>query len=154
MGATVLTNGTLLIDDELRAEAAEVLERMHDRRITGATLTLEDGSTLELPDESSGFITHVLRGLSQGLMRVTNFPEVLTTTTAADLLAVSRPTLMKWVSEGVIPSRRVGSHHRFDTADVIRLVQSRKEEREKNFADLRSWDEEQSADESVARASR
>lgn len=142
MGATMLSNGTMLVDDELRAEAGEAISQAHDRRVVRVTLSLEDGERVELPEDASDAIVHVLHGLSRGVMSVSNFPQVLTSTVAADLLGVSRPTLMKLVSDGVLPSHRVGSHHRFNTKDVIALISARHAERSKALADLRAWDEE------------
>lgn len=142
MGATLLSNGTLLVDDELRAEANEAISQAHDRRVVRVTMTLEDGERIELPEDASDAVVHVLHGLSRGVMSVSNFPEVLTSTVAADLLGVSRPTLMKLVREGVLPSHRVGSHHRFSTGDVIELASTRQRERSEAFAELRAWDEQ------------
>ncbi|KQX06653.1 hypothetical protein ASC59_02020 [Leifsonia sp. Root1293] len=52
-------------------------------------------------------------------------PQELTTTVAAELLGVSRPTFMKYIQTGAITSRIVGTHHRVKAQDVIALREER-----------------------------
>ncbi len=47
-------------------------------------------------------------------------PEALTSTVAADLLSVSRPTLMTWVRDGGIESFKAGMHTRFRRDEALR----------------------------------
>lgn len=75
---------------------------------------------------------------SSGEVTIGRIPEDLTSTTAADILGVSRPTLMKWVREGEIDAFKVRSHTRFKRDEVFRLKNKRAEERRKAFQDLRS----------------
>lgn len=142
MTGTALNNGTLLVDEDLRAEATQFVEDAHDRVVVGVSLTFDDGSTVVLPSDLSGFVSHTLHGLSHGAVSVAATPPELTSTNAADLLGVSRPTLMKMVKDGVLQARRVGSHSRFDTIEVIALSKSRRADREAAFADLRAWEED------------
>ena len=68
-------------------------------------------------------------------------PTEMTSTTAADALGVSRPTLMKLVNDGLLPSRKVGAHHRFTHADVTALAEARRADRLAAFAQLRELDD-------------
>jgi excisionase family DNA binding protein len=68
-------------------------------------------------------------------------PADMTSATAASILGVSRPTLMKLVNEGLLPSHQVGQHHRFTHADVTALAEVRRADRLEAFAQLRELDE-------------
>lgn len=141
MSTALLSNGTILVDDGLRAEAQEFVDAAHDRTVAGLSIVLNDGTVVELPEHLAGFVGHVLHGLTRGPLNVGAIPAELTSTSAADILAVSRPTLMKWVRDGLLKSRKVGSHHRFDTGEVMALARARRAAREQAFADLRALEE-------------
>lgn len=52
-------------------------------------------------------------------------PEELTTSTAAKLLNISRPTLMKMIKSGKVKAHMVGTHHRLAARDVLALRRER-----------------------------
>jgi excisionase family DNA binding protein len=60
----------------------------------------------------------------------------LTTQEAADLLGISRPTLIKLLDSGDIPSERPGRHRRVRLDDVLRYQQDRQAERRSALRDL------------------
>lgn len=67
-------------------------------------------------------VQRVLGVLAEGgSVTVGAIPAEITTTTAAALLGISRPTLMKRVRAGDIPHHMVGSHVRFASADIMEL---------------------------------
>lgn len=75
-----------------------------------ATLVAPDGSALELPAEVFEVLRDVVMAMSQGLA-ITVAPQhtVLTTSEAAHLLGISRPTLVRLLEAGEIPtSSRTG----------------------------------------------
>jgi len=79
-----------------------------------------DGIHIELPDELYEVLKDVVTALSQGLA-ITVAPQhtVLTTGQAADLLGVSRPTLVRLLEAGEIPFDKPGRHRRIRLGDVL-----------------------------------
>jgi excisionase family DNA binding protein len=91
--------------------------------------------THPLPREIGMLLQRVLTAIASGeTVTVTSVPEELTTSAAAALLSISRPTLMKMIAEGHLPSYKVGSHTRLRSADVLAFRQSRRERERAAFA--------------------
>ena len=131
------------IDDQTREEATEVTQEVHDRLIVGAVLRLDDGSEIVLPRNLSDLMAFVLQGVTQGDLRIQSIPDELTTRTASELLGVSRPTLMKMVKDGLVPSHQVGTHHRFRFTDIAELKAKREAERSEALDELLNLELEQ-----------
>lgn len=142
----LLSNGTVFVEEGLRGQAAELVRRTEDLGTLDFALVAGDGSRVGVPTDVSAFLVHVLRGLARGSVSVTTLPEELTTTVAAELVGVSRPTLMKLVRNGELPARQVGSHTRLRTEDVLALRRTRAQDRRAALDALRELDEEFEAD--------
>ena len=99
------------------ADALAALARGRERRVA---LVTSDGAVWELPSEVFEVLREVLQAMSQGLA-ITIAPQhtVLTTGEAADLLGVSRPTLVRLLESGEIPFEQPGRHRRVRLADLI-----------------------------------
>lgn len=69
-------------------------------------------------------------------MTVTATPPEVTTSTAAAMLGVSRPTLMKLVKNGEIPAHKVGTHTRLRTDDVLTAKRERRERERAAYREL------------------
>lgn len=111
----------------------------------GASLVLRDaaGRDVELPFKVQDTLLRALAAIAEtGSVSIAQMPDELTSTVAADLLGVSRPTLLKWTREGLIDSFKVGSHTRFHRADVLRLREQREAGRRAAFEKLRALDAE------------
>ena len=136
----MLTAGNITID-ETDVRLAEETPRPR-----GATVVLRDadGEEIQLPDRIQHMLLATLASVAQtGEATIGQLPDELTSTVAAEVLNVSRPTLMKWTREGRINSFKVGSHARFKREDVLRLLAERMEERRVAFVALREdqdWD--------------
>jgi excisionase family DNA binding protein len=63
-------------------------------------------------------------------------PTRLTTQQAAELLGVSRPTLIKMLDDGKIPYERPGGHRRLRLEDVLAYRARRRTERDRAMTEL------------------
>ena len=94
----------------------------------------EKGTRVVVPQELSDLLERVMQGAVTGQpLRVEPMPEQLTTTQAAELLGISRPTLMRRIRDGELPATKGGSHHRLATRDVL-AARMRAEQRERRAA--------------------
>ncbi|WP_330271922.1 helix-turn-helix domain-containing protein [Lentzea sp. NBC_00516] len=85
-----------------------------------AALVAPDGTHLKLPAEIFEVLREVVFAMSQGLA-ITVAPQhtVLTTSEAAHLLGVSRPTLVRLLEAGEIPYEQPNRHRRVRLADLL-----------------------------------
>lgn len=88
----------------------------------------EQGNQVEIPAEIHRVLVQVVAALSAGLA-VTVAPQAMTLTTqqAADLLGISRPTLVKILNDGAIPYEQVNTHRRVMLADVLAYRERRRD---------------------------
>lgn len=127
-------------------EASEQLARVYDfltaREASGATAPeprymlagADAGEQVELPREVYRVLLQVVEAMRANLA-VTVVPQTVTLTTqqAADLLGISRPTVVKLLNEDKIPFERVGTHRRILLRD---LLSYRKQRRGEQYAAL------------------
>lgn len=92
------------------------------------------GDRVELPAEVYRVLRQVVEAMQHGLaVTVAPLTQTLTTQQAADLLGVSRPTLVKLLGEGAIPFERAGTHRRI----LLRnLLDYREQRRARQYAAL------------------
>jgi excisionase family DNA binding protein len=85
-----------------------------------ARLVAPDGTEIEVPEELQRVLRDVVETLSQGLaITIAPHNTMLTTQEAADLLNISRPTLVRLLSDGEIPYTMRGRHRRILLHDVL-----------------------------------
>ena len=129
----------IAVNDKERKAASGMLEELNaksavDRLAVGA---------VSLPTELEGLVNRVLTAVARGeRITVGTLPDELTTSVAATQLGISRPTLMKLIAAGKIPSHKVGSHTRVKTGDVAAFRKARIERQRMAFEELRALDEE------------
>lgn len=85
------------------------------------------GDRVELPEELYRALRQVVEALQNGLA-VTVAPrgQRLTTQQAADLLGVSRPTVIKLLDDGKIPYERIGTHRKIKLRDLLEYRERRR----------------------------
>ncbi len=103
------------LDD--RALASDALVAL---RLRPSSFTLPDGSTIRFPSGAVDGLIELLTATAEGdeAMVVRSQREV-TTQQAAKVLNVSRPTIVKLIDDGVLPSRKVGSHRRVALTELL-----------------------------------
>ena len=137
MTATLSSSSTIVLSTEDTA-AFEALRMPEDADI--AVLD-KDGNQVDLPERVQATVLAAIRALTEsGEVAITRMPEQLTSTSAADVLGISRPTLMKWARAGKIESFKVGTHTRFHRDDVLSLKRQVAKEQDEALERLRSFE--------------
>lgn len=104
-----------------------------------AVLLGPDGEQVPLPMEVYEVLVRVAAAMQEGkAITVQPLDRVLTTQQAADLLGISRPTLVKLLDDNEIPYERPGSsrHRRLRLRDVLEYRQRRRTERRSRLAEM------------------
>lgn len=85
-----------------------------------ALVGVDEHDRIELPPSVHQALTKVVAALHAG-KAVTIAPQTmkLTTQQAADLLGVSRPTVVRLITDGVLAAERIGNRHRLLLDDVL-----------------------------------
>lgn len=127
---------TILVDSESQRDIEQTVDDIKDIR---ANIALNvDGRNVDLPKDVSVIVTTVLESLSKGSrVVISTTPKELRTTAAAEMLGISRPTLLKLVREGELPSHKVGVHHRFLLNDVLEYRDKQQEIKREHFLAVR-----------------
>ncbi|WP_081784896.1 helix-turn-helix domain-containing protein [Cellulomonas sp. KRMCY2] len=90
-----------------------------------------------LPPDLGRLLQTVLHAVASGSsITVMTTPREVTTSTAAAMLGVSRPTLMKMVKDGALPAHKVGTHTRLLSEDVLEAKKARRARERAAFAAL------------------
>lgn len=148
--ATVSPNHALMTPTEAEAKVAVESSRTLAAHVGAADkslkLTVKNGKgheELVLPPVALRLLLDLLTELGQGnsVALDTVQPE-LTTQQAADLLNVSRPFLVKILDEGVIPSRKIGTHRRVLREDVLAYRREVDRKRQEALDELSALDQE------------
>lgn len=106
-------------------------------------LRLDDEATVKLPAPAAALLVRILEEMARG-NAVTIIPvhAELTTQEAADMLNISRPSLIQLLEEGKIDYRRVGTHRRVRFEALMKYKRHVDEERRKALAELAAYDQE------------
>ncbi|WP_312899452.1 helix-turn-helix domain-containing protein [Corynebacterium variabile] len=139
MNATLASASHITISDTVMQDAQTTLAA------EASTITIQssNGDQLAVPESLRRLILDTLTSVAQnGEVSISRVPEEITSTVAADMLGVSRTTLMKWARSGKIDSFKVGSHTRFKRDEVLRMQREREAEKAAAFEKLRAFDDD------------
>lgn len=121
-------------DAHAREELAEIAELVS---AVAPELLGRDGKRITLSGPVRDALVQVVAALGAGqAVAVGPFPTLLTTQQAAELLGVSRPTLVKMLDDGKIAYERPGEHRRLRLEDVLAYRARRRVERERAMTEL------------------
>lgn len=99
---------------------SQVLGLLGQEQGSRAALVAPDGTRLELPAELFEVLFEIVQAMSYGLaVTVAPHHTVLTTSEAAQVLGISRPTLVRLLESGEIPFEQPSRHRRVRLADVL-----------------------------------
>ena len=138
MGTEAVETATFLPDHPEQLAPVAGFLAAHERRHGAAAspsyalVGIGEHDRIELPAAIHQALTKVVAALHAG-KAVTIAPQTMTLTTqqAADLLGVSRPTVVRLINDDVVPAERIGNRHRLLLDDVL----SYREERRKRQYD-------------------
>lgn len=100
-----------------RALAADALSQLQRRP---RQFTLANGQVVRIPKAAADGLVNLLEALAAGeTASVVSSPQEVTTQQAADLLNVSRTTVIRLIDNGEIPARMAGTHRRIPLADLL-----------------------------------
>lgn len=143
--------GVARVHDFLAAHEAAGREAPVPRYFLAGAAT---GDQVEIPEEIHRVLLQVIDSMQRGLA-VSILPQskTLTTQQAADLLGISRPTLVKLLDEQKLPFERVGTHRRVLLVDVMIFRDRRRQEQYEALEEMRSTlDDETPVEEILERA--
>ena len=126
---------TILPPDDMDA-----LDRIHDLLADTpgeVSIATERGDHASLPDPVREILINVVGAMRRG-QAITIAPRAqrLTTQEAADLLGVSRPTLVKLLEDGRIPYETPGRHRRIKLVDLLTYQALRRGERQRLLGEM------------------
>ena len=108
------------VDEQILAEV--------EKREMQVSLTLNEDNTIEIPQKLAVTILDMLQHISRKEQITVESPTSLfTTQQVADLLSLSRPTIVKMIDSGELPAIKVGTHRRV-TAEAIRDLRLKRHE--------------------------
>ncbi|NMR19738.1 helix-turn-helix domain-containing protein [Cellulomonas fimi] len=126
----------LVTDERDAALARDVLVSL-EGPLGHLSVERSGASAKPLPPELGRMLQEILQAVASGSpVTVTTIPREVTTSTAAAMLEVSRPTLMKLVRDGVIDAHKVGTHTRLLWVDVTAAKKARRARERAAFAAL------------------
>jgi excisionase family DNA binding protein len=139
------------LPSEAEAVVAKETSRVLSSRLRDADSLLKlqiidkrrSGETVELPAAAVRLLVRILKEMADG-NAVTLIPvhAELTTQEAADMLSISRPSLIQLLDEGEIEYRRVGTHRRVRFEGLIDYKRRAGAARRKVLTELAAYDRE------------
>ncbi|MGO4589403.1 helix-turn-helix domain-containing protein [Paenarthrobacter sp. 2TAF44] len=101
------------------------------------------GDQVEIPHEIYEVLVKAVEAMRKGLaITITPSSMTLTTQQAAELLGVTRPTIVRLLDAGKIPFEKPGTHRRIKLEDVLAFKEVRKAEQYEALDSMGTTDDE------------
>ena len=132
---TVTTESrTYLPEEDVAGRFAELEAALE--AFSGAALTV-NGETIELPSAAAEALQQAVDAMRRGLaVTVAPQDQRLTTQEAADMLGISRPTLVRMLEAGEIPFEKVRRHRRLFLTDVLEFRERQRRAANEALSDM------------------
>lgn len=123
-------------------ELSAVIETKAEAQTVSVTDTKGVVHAVNMPVSALRLLVDLLTELGEGnTVKLVPVHAELTTQEAADLLNVSRPTLVRLLDEGVIPFHRTGNRRKVKFADLRSYQQTLEQERLGSLSELSQLDQ-------------
>lgn len=127
----------------LAKQTKDILAPRIGPEVTVDLKTLLDTPTVRIPAAAARLLVQILDEMSRGnAVKIVPVHAELTTQEAADLLNVSRPTLIQMLNQNLIPYRKVGTHRRIPFVKAIEYKRKLESQRREALAELVAYDQE------------
>jgi excisionase family DNA binding protein len=127
----------------LAKQTKDILAPRIGPEVTVDLKTLLDAPTVKIPAAAARLLVQILDEMSRGYaVKIVPVHAELTTQEAADLLNVSRPTLIQMLNQGLISYRKVGTHRRIPFVKAIEYKRKLESQRREALAELVAYDQE------------
>lgn len=127
----------------LAKQTKDILAPRIGPEVTVDLKTLLEYPTVRIPAAAARLLVQILDEMSRGnAVKIVPVHAELTTQEAADLINVSRPTLIQMLNQGLIPYRKVGTHRRIPFVKAIEYKRQLESQRREALAELVAYDQE------------
>ena len=132
---TTIESRTYLPEEEVAGRFADIVNAASSQEAT-PRLVVGD-KMVELPPGMADVLVRVAQAMQQGLA-VTVAPQTtrLTTQEAADMLGISRSTLVRMLEAGEIPFERIRRHRRLYLSDVLEYRERQRRASDEALSDM------------------
>jgi excisionase family DNA binding protein len=126
-------SNSLLANTDVSSRLDSILAGVTGHNASGSLVI--DGKRIELSPRGAWILTILISATPEDVDQVEQLltradapdeVDMVSPESAAAMLGVSRPTVIRWASEGQIATYKVGTHHRYARRDIGNLRNSRR----------------------------
>ena len=127
---------TYLPEEDVAGRFTELVTELEASSGVTPRLTV-NGETIDLPPAVAAALLQVVDAMRRGLaVTVAPQDQRLTTQKAADMLGISRPTLVRMLEAGEIPFQKIRRHRRLYLSDVLEYQKRQRRASDEALSDM------------------